>query len=135
MTAEEMARVYGALRSELANLSVQNIRNAAAAAGIDVSRIPSTSEARTGMGSRSEVLPVVDRLFGDMSDPAKETALRVLAQRLSQGERGAELAALLAQHGYAFAESVFVPVGLIDQREAAFLPSSSASELARAMTS
>ncbi len=39
LTQEEVARLYGALRSELNKRSVQQIRNTAAAAGIDVSQI------------------------------------------------------------------------------------------------
>jgi hypothetical protein len=56
LTGEEMNRLYSILRSELYGLSVQNIRNTVAAAGFDVTRIPATSEARTGLGSRSEVM-------------------------------------------------------------------------------
>ena len=47
----DVNRVYAALRSELNNLSVQNIRNTVAAAGFDVTRIPAESEARGGAGS------------------------------------------------------------------------------------
>jgi hypothetical protein len=51
---DEITRIYGALRSELNNLSIPDIRNTVAAAGIDVTRIPSKSEARGGLGSRAE---------------------------------------------------------------------------------
>ena len=39
ISREDKKRLYGALRSELNNLSVQNIRNTVAAAGFDVSQI------------------------------------------------------------------------------------------------
>ena len=53
----DRTRLYAALRSELNNLSVQNIRNTVAAAGFDVSQITAKAEARSGLGSRAEVMP------------------------------------------------------------------------------
>lgn len=134
MKQEDINRLYGALRSELYNLSVQKIRNTAAAAGFDVTRITAESEARSGLGSRAEVMPVIDRLFGEMSPDAKQTTLCILAERLV--ERSPELAEsvqeILGKHGYQFLDGVFVPVDLLDARESQFLPPSSASEIARA---
>lgn len=136
LTDEEIARLYGALRSRLNSLSVQNIRNTAAAAGIDVSQITAKAEARTGLGSRAEVMPAVDRLFGQLSRDAKKAALRVLADQLATGnsEDERQVQEVLGRHGFQFIDGSFVPVGLLDAREARFLPASSASELARAMT-
>lgn len=57
--SEDISRLYGALRSELNNLSVQDIRNTVAAAGFDVSKITAKAEARSGLGSRVEVMPAV----------------------------------------------------------------------------
>ena len=56
LSPEEITRLYGALRSELNKLSVQDIRNTVAAAGIDVSRITARAEAGSGLGSRAEVI-------------------------------------------------------------------------------
>ena len=84
ISREDKKRLYAALRSELNNLSVQNIRNTVAAAGFDVSEITAKDEARSGIGSRAEVMPAVDRLFGQMSESAQETALRILAERLTE---------------------------------------------------
>jgi hypothetical protein len=83
MANQEISRLYGALRSELNKLPVQDIRNTVAAAGIDVTRITAKAEARSGLGSRAEVMPTVDRLFGEMQPSAQEVALRVLATWLS----------------------------------------------------
>ena len=85
LSGDEIRRLYGALRSELNNLSVQNIRNTVAAAGIDVTQIPSKSEARTGIGSRAEVMPAIDRLFGELYEDAQENALCIIAERLIEG--------------------------------------------------
>jgi hypothetical protein len=39
----------------------------------------------------------------------------------------------LGQHGFEFVDGTFVPAAILDQREARYLPSSSASELAKAV--
>ena len=136
LSTEDKARLYAALRSELNNLSVQNIRNTVAAAGFDVSQITAKAEARSGLGSRAEVMPAVDRLFGQMSESAQETALRILAERLI--EHNSELEAstkdILGHHGYQFIDGNFVPVQEFDAREAQFIPPSAATELGRAMS-
>ncbi|EAR21685.1 hypothetical protein [Nitrococcus mobilis] len=135
LSPEDVSRLYGALRSELNALSVQDIRNTAAAAGIDVSRITAKAEALSGLGSRAEVMPAVDRLFGELTATAKIAALRVLAERLvaSNAELASNVQGILGRHGYQFISGSFVPVGLIDAREQHFLPPSASSELARAM--
>lgn len=134
LTEEEISRLYGALRSKLNELSVQDIRNTVAAAGIDVSRITAKAEARSGLGSRAEVMPAVDRLFGELGTNAKLTALRILAERLVSRSPGLEagIQEILGKHGFQFVLGSFIAIGTLDMREAAFLPASSASELARA---
>jgi hypothetical protein len=134
LTKEEISRLYGALRSELNKLSVQDIRNTAAAAGIDVTRITAKAEARSGLGSRAEVMPAVDRLFGEMSLSAQVVTLRILAERLIT--RNEDLAKgvqeILGHHGYQYIAGSFVPVNLLDTREAQFLPAPASGELSRA---
>lgn len=134
LTPEEVTCLYGAIRSELYKLSVQDIRNTVAAAGIDVSRITAKAEARSGLGSRAEVMPAVDRLFGELSAEAKVTALRILAERLVSKNPDLQVSVqeILGRHGFQFLSGSFVPVGVLDSRETEFLPKSSASELARA---
>jgi len=131
---DEISRLYGAIRSELNKLSVQNIRNTVAAAGINVSRIPSRSEARTGLGSRAEVMPAVDKLFAELDEKSKETALCIIAERLvgTNQKLSGSVQEILGKHGYQFIDGSFVPVDILDQREFSFLPTSSATELARA---
>lgn len=134
-TEEEMNSLYSILRSELNKLSVSNIRNTAGAAGFDVTLIPATSEARTGIGSRSEVMPVLDRLFGQMSPERKLAALRVLTKRLIEesAESATRLATLLGEHHYQLLNGTIVPVGILDARERQYLPSMSADNLEKAM--
>ena len=134
MASEEITRLYGALRSELNSLSVQEIRNTVAAAGFDVSSITAKAEARSGLGSRAEVMPAVDRLFGQMSRSAQEVALRVLSERLigKNEELAKSVQEILGLHGFQYVGGSFVPVELLDVREARFLPASASAELARA---
>lgn len=134
LATEEITRLYGALRSELNNLSVQNIRNTVAAAGIDITKITSKSESRGGSGSRAEVMPRIDRLFGELHERDQERTLCILAERLiDESDQLAEsVQEILGKHGYQFIDSSFIPIDVLDQRESKFLPSTSASELARA---
>lgn len=131
---EDISHLYGALRSELNKLSVPEIRNTVAAAGIDVTRITANAEARSGLGSRAEVMPAVDRLFGEMPSSAKEKALRIIAERLigRNEDLASSVQVILGRHGYQYIGGSFVPVDLLDAREALFLPASASAELARA---
>ena len=136
LSQEDKMRLYAALRSELYKLPVQVIRNTVAAAGFNVSQITAKAEARSGVGNRAEVMPAVDRLFGQMSESAQETALCILAERLTghNSELDASTQEILGRHGYQFVDGNFVPVQELDAREAQFIPHSAATELGRAMS-
>jgi hypothetical protein len=135
ISKEDRTRLFGALRSELNKLSVQEIRNTVAAAGLDVSQITAKAEAHSGLGSRAEVMPAVDKQFSLLSEPAQETALCILAERLTgrNPELDASTREILSHHGFQFVAGRFVPVRDLDAREAQFMSSSAATELARAM--
>jgi len=130
----EILRLYGALRSELNKLPVQEIRNTIAAAGFDVTKITAKAEARSGLGSGAEVMPAVDRLFGEMPPSAKEAALTILAERLigKSEDLAKSVQEILGRHGHQYVGGAFVPVHFLDAREAQFLPASASAELARA---
>jgi len=134
LATEELKRLYGALRSELNNLPVQSIRNTAAAAGIDITKITSIAESKDGSGRRAEVMPRIDRLFGELHARDQERALCILAERLiDKSDQLAEsMQEILGKHGYQFIDGSFIPIDVLDQREFNFLPSTSSSELARA---
>lgn len=134
--ATDRQRLYAILRSELNSLSVQNIRNTVAKAGFDVSQITAKAEARSGLGSRAEVMPAVDRLFGEMSESDQGRALRILAEQLTKDnpELAASTQDILGRHGFQFVEGNFVPVRELDAREAQFIPPLAATELGRAMS-
>lgn len=135
LNRDEILRLYGAIRSELSKFPIQSIRNTVAAAGIDVTRITAKSESKSGLGSRAEVMPIMDRLFGEMAPDAQLTALCILAERLigTNAEFKKNVQEILGRHGFQFLDGTFVPIGLLDNRESKYLPQSSASELARAI--
>ncbi len=136
LSPQDRTILYGALRSELNRLSVQDIRNTVAAAGFDVSQITAKAEAKSGLGSRAEVMPTVDRLYGQMPENQQEVALCILAERLIgyNNELDSSVKAILGQHGFQYVGGTFVPVAVLDARESQFIPSSAAQELARAMS-
>ena len=123
LSEEEVGRLFGVLLSELRRLSLTNARTAVAEAGI------------TGLNAPQQYwdpfISSVDAAFYQLEPDSRLTALRILANRFSDSER---VRSLLAEHGYEYIDGTFVPVGLLDQREARYLPPSSASELAKAMT-
>lgn len=133
---KDRRRLYAVLRSELSKLSVQNIRNTVARAGFDVTQITAKAEARSGLGSKAEVLPAVDRLFGEMSESDQERALLIFAEELvkDNSELAASTQDILGRHGFQFIAGNFVPVQELDAREAQFIPPSAATELGRAMS-
>ena len=133
---QDRISLYGALRSELNKLSVQDIRNTVAAAGFDVSQITANAEARSGLGSRAEVMPAVDRLYGQMPEKQQEVALRILAEQLMgrSNEFDYNVQDILSRHGFQYLYGTFVPVAELDARESQFIASSAAKELARAMS-
>jgi len=148
MTEDEAILLGNAVLAELIDaLSIPQIRLAAAAAGIDVARIPARSERAGGSGSRAEVAPALLQLYAELPLERKERALRILADRVMplqtrkvspfdpvQDGPGAKLTKLLKLHGYEYINNTFVPVGLLDEREAQHLPASAASELAKAVS-
>jgi hypothetical protein len=127
MTPAQVTSLGQALLSEVFKQSIPSIRTTVGAAGIDASRIPAQSEEKGGSGSRAEIVPVIQRLFGELSLEQKTTALPILAQRTLPGSEQ-----LMAQHGFDFRNGAFVPVGLLDDREANYLPKQSQTELSAA---
>jgi hypothetical protein len=56
--------------------------------------------------------------------------LKIFGDRLS---RKNQVKTLLAQHGFEYVDGTFIPTAILDEREARFLPRSSAFELSKAM--
>jgi hypothetical protein len=131
MTEEEATLLGNVIISEVVDrLSIPQIRLAAAAAGVDASKIPAQSEARGGSGSRAEVAPALLRLYGALPLERKERALPILAERV----QGDGLTRLLGRHGYQFSMGALVQVGVLDPRESQHLPQTATSELAKAIS-
>ena len=122
LSEEEVGRLFGVLLAELYTLSLTKARTVVAAAGI------------TGVDARTQYwdpfLTGVEQAFYRLESDSRLTALRILADHFSHSER---IRSLFAQHGYEYVDGTYVPVALLDQREALYLPPSSATELAKAM--
>ena len=107
--SDRLGRLWGVLRAALAMLSVQHIRTTAGAAGFEVSKVPSTSESRTGMGSRNEVLPGLDRIFEALSTATKARVLVALSTRLLENPETAEQTQrLVEEQGFGIANGSVV---------------------------
>lgn len=139
MTADEITAVGNALLSEVFRLPIPTIRQVIGAAGIDAGQIPATSEASGGLGSRAEIVPVIQRLFCELPPDRKERALPILAEQVLRNYHGRQrdeaannLERLLAQHGFRYEDGRFSPINAFDNRERAFLPTSSLEEVADA---
>ncbi|MEW6237908.1 MAG: hypothetical protein AB1656_21175 [Candidatus Omnitrophota bacterium] len=134
LTNDEIRNIYGALSSELNRLSIPNIRNTVRAAGFDVTRISHKSEDKGGIGSRAEVMPIIDELFGKLPNDDKINALRIIAEKLIHENSSLEerVQNILGKHGFQFIDNSFIPIDLLDQRESKFLPTNSASHIAQA---
>jgi len=111
---EELNILYGTIRSQLDNFPVQKIRHMVAAATFNVSRIPSKSESKSGIGSRAEVMPAIDKLFGEMSDQSKLKALQLLAEEICgyNSDEEEKLQKKLSRHGYQFINGAFIQATL-----------------------
>ncbi len=123
LSDEEIGRLFGVMLSTLRPRgSLTDARMAVAEAGI------------TGVNAPTQYwdpfLAKVDAAFHSLERDAQLSAIRILANRFSDGE---EVQRLLAEHGYEYIDGTFVPIAFLDQREAIYLPPSSASELAKAM--
>ena len=122
LSEEEVGRLFGVLLAELRTLSLTNARATVAKAGI------------TGINAPTQYwdpfLTGVERAFYRLEPDARQIALRILADQFSDSEC---VRVLFSQHGYEYVDGTYVPVALLDRREALYLPPSSAIELTKAM--
>jgi hypothetical protein len=135
VTPEEIDRVGQALLSEVVELSIPTIRRVVAAAGLDATTIPAASEARTGMGSRAEVVPAVYAAWARLDVAAKARSLPIFAERIvtEKPAQAKPLRTLLEQHGFRYDRGAFILMNPVDERERAFLPASSYEEAVKAV--
>lgn len=121
LSDEVVRRLFGVLFAELRTISLTEARTVVASAGVMGDGAPQYWD---------PFLAGVERAFDRLESEARFAALRILGDRFSTSERVGEL---FAKHGFEYIDGTFVPVALLDQREALYLPTSSASELAKAM--
>jgi hypothetical protein len=117
----DLSRVLGVMLSGLHGLGMTQARRVVSEAGI------------VGLGQIQHWVPfdgAVESAFFQMDSEQRLISLKIIGNQLSDNGK---VKNLLAQHGFEFVDGTFVPTAMLDQREAHFLPTSSASELAKAM--
>jgi len=122
LSDEAISRLFGVMLSELSSLGITGAQRAVEAAGITGVNVSEQYWYPFRVG--------VEAAFYKLKRDARLAALRVLGSRLSDND---QVRHLLMEHGFEYIDGTFVPTGLLDQREARYLPPSSASELAKAM--
>jgi len=130
MTEQDIQTLGNALMGQLMNLGVQRKVIIASMAGIDTSEVPPEQY-------NVPVNTALVRAFGRLTIERKRNALPILAEQLmtTNGETGRQdLTRLLHHHGYEYTNNMFIPTGLIDEREKQYVPHPSAIELAKAFT-
>ncbi len=122
LSDEAVGRLFGVLLSELPRLRLTEARAAVAEAGISGLNAPRQYW--------DPFISAVDAAFSRLEPDSRLRAVHILANRFAESEN---VRGLFEQHGYQYIDGSFVPVGLLDGREARHLPPSSASELSKAM--
>jgi len=129
LTEAEIVRLGNVLLGKLMELPIRTKYVLAARAGIDVAEVPNVQD-------NAVVNPAIAHAFAQLDIESKQRALPIFADavaRISEDNRS-DLTHLLGQHGYQYINGTFVPVGLIDEREAKHLPQTATSELAKALS-
>jgi len=129
ISSEDLNRIYSMIRATLYGGTVGQLRTMAGAAGFDITRFP-------GEDRRAPIFAEMDRQFRSCPDEQKVTALGIMADWAIGEDAGNEqrLRNLLQPHGFDYVAGSFVPVGLLDRRESAFLPPDAQPDLSNALT-
>lgn len=129
---QELALLWGAVRGALQELSIPNIRRVAGLAGFDVAAIPSRSEASGGSGSRAEVMPALDRLFGGMGPAQKRLAVQIIAEEIQGGPLAENLNRHLDRLGFGFVEGRIIRTSVLSPEDLDYIPEGARADLVRA---
>src|SRR5262249_15536849 len=130
MTEVEINTLGNVLIGKLQSLGVRQKCIIANKAGMEIGEVPATQQ-------NMSVDSSIRRGFAKLDNDRKLKALPILAEQLIAGDGGSgrsELTGLLEHHGYQYTEGRFIPIGLLDEREAQHLPTSAAKELANAIS-
>jgi hypothetical protein len=129
LTESEVTKLGNVLLGKLMERSIRAKYIIAAKAGMDVSKVP-------GVQNNALVNPAIACAFGRLDLESKLRALPILANEIAatSAEERKDLTRLLHQHGYEYINGTFVPVGLIDEREARFMPPTAAEQISSAFS-
>jgi hypothetical protein len=129
LTEAEINTLGNALMGELCDVSIQKRRTIALKAGVDISEVPSEQNSAL-------VNPALGAAFAKLDTQRKLNALPIIADQLivvNGGMVKEELTWLLKQHGYQYLDGHFLPIGLIDEREKQFMPTSAVERISTAI--
>ena len=128
LTQSEITKLGHVLMGKLTDLTIQDKCRVAAKAGMDTSKVPNVA-------SNPPVNNALFKAFEELSVDDKQIALPIIAEGIikSRSDHEEELVRLLTQHGYQYIDGAFIPVGLVDEREKAFIPPSSVEQISTAI--
>lgn len=130
MTADEINTIGNTLIGMIQKFGVREKTVIAGKAGMEIGPVPASQQNMFVDSSiRSE--------FAKMDEKKKLSILPILAEQIlanSSTAENEELVQLLGHHGYQYIDGTFVPVGLLDERESQYLPTTSASDLSKAIS-
>jgi hypothetical protein len=123
-----LTTLSNAILSKVMDMSIRKKYMLAARAGLDAAGIPSAQD-------NAVVNPAIARAFDALDGERKRRALPILAEAIAADseENRDDLIRLLGQHGYQYIDGKFLPIGLIDEREAQFLPAAATFDLSKAI--
>ena len=128
LTEQQIYKLGTVLMGKLFDLSIQQKTIIAAKSGLDIAGVPN-------IASNPPVNNALFRAYGQLTHEEKQIALPIIATEIGRNrpDQKQEMDDLLKQHGYAFLDGVFVPAGLMDDREKPFIPASAADLLSTAI--
>jgi hypothetical protein len=126
-----LKQLGNALVGKLMELGLQQKTRIAVRAGMDLSEI-SPEDAQRNVPVNNAIM----RAFGNLDSESQRRAQAILADAIAaeSDEHREDMKRLVHQHGYEYINGSFVPVGLIDEREAPFLPPPALTDLTKAIS-
>jgi hypothetical protein len=128
LSEQQIYKLGTILMGQLFELSIQQKTIIAAKAGFDIAGVPN-------IASNPPVNSALYRAYTQLTHEEKQIALPIIATEIGRNrpDQQQQMDNLLKQHGYAFVDGVFVPAGLMDDREKPFIPASSVDLLTTAV--
>lgn len=126
-----LEQLGNALVGKLMELGLQEKYRIAVRAGMNLSEV-SAEDANRNVAVNNAIM----RAFGNLDSESQRRTQPILADAIAamSNKHREDMKRLVHQHGYQYINDSFVPVGLIDEREASFLPPTALPDLTKAMS-